>query len=185
MLRRSAVLFAVVGCLAAFGVAGCGSSSSSSTAPGGGTSASGQTTTGGTSFAKTKFVFHTGLAIGAFHHWIYKPFKAGVFSHALSHKLAIVKAALAALFTYHELKLAYHDAQSSKLLRPLVAPISFVITKVNALAAKIKGGQTPASADVSGVESGVGSITSAASAAGAPITEAIPSATQLATGVAQ
>jgi hypothetical protein len=184
MLRRSAVLFAVVGCLAAFGVTACGSSSSS-TAAGGGSSASGPTTTEGTSFAKTKFVFHTGLAIGAFHHWIYKPFKTGAFSHPLTHKFAILKAALAALFTYHELRLAYHDAQSSSILRPLVAPIGFVITKVNELTTKIKGGQTPTNSDVSGVESGVGNITSVASAAGAPITEKIPSASQLATGVAQ
>jgi hypothetical protein len=184
MLRRSAVLFAVVGCLAALGVAGCGSSSSS-TGSVGGSSASGQTTTGGTSFAKTKFVFHVGLAIGAFHRWIYKPFKAGAFSHPLTHKLTILKAALAAVFTYHELKLAYHDAQSSKILRPLVSPIGLVITGVSALAAKIKGGQAPTSGDVNGVESGVGNITSTASAAGAPITEAVPSATQLASGVSQ
>ncbi len=185
MLRRSVALFAVVGCLAALVVAGCGSSSSSTTVGGGSASSvPGQTATTGTSFAKTKFVFHMALAIGAFHHWIYKPFKSGAFSKPLSHKFAILKAALAALFTYHELKLAYTDAQSSKILKPLVAPITFVITKIQALEAKVKGGQAPTSADVNSAESAVGNVTSLAGAAGSPITEQIPSAAQLATGVA-
>lgn len=185
MLRRSAVLFAVVGCLAALVIAGCGSSSSSSSAAGASSAAGSSTSTGGTSFAKTKFVFHAGLAFGAFHRWIYKPFKAGVFGKPLSHKAAILKGVAAALFTYHELKLAYKDAQSSKILRPLVAPIGFVIAGVNALHAKIKGGAKPTSADVNGIESGIGNISSLAGAAGNPITEAIPSPAQLAAGVAQ
>jgi hypothetical protein len=54
--------------------------------------------------AKTKFVFHAGLAFGAFHHVIYGPFKAENFTHPLSHKAAVANAALAAKFVYHELE---------------------------------------------------------------------------------
>ena len=56
-------------------------------------------------------MLHAGLAFGAFHRWIYKPAKAGDLSHPLEHKLTTVKAALAAAFVYHELKLALADAQ--------------------------------------------------------------------------
>ena len=49
-----------------------------------------------TSFAKTKFVIHAGLAFGAFKHFIYDPWKAGDFKKLFSHKIALAKAALAA-----------------------------------------------------------------------------------------
>jgi hypothetical protein len=32
------------------------------------------------SFAKTKFVLHAGLAFGAFHRYLYKPYQAGTFN---------------------------------------------------------------------------------------------------------
>src|SRR5205807_538341 len=84
MLRRSAVLLAVISCLALV-AAGCGSKSSSSTS-------GGTVSTSTTHLAKTKFVFHAGLAFGAFHHFVYKPFRAGDFKHPLSHKLTVAKA---------------------------------------------------------------------------------------------
>jgi hypothetical protein len=192
MLRRSAVLLAVTGCLAALVVAGCGSSKSSSTsaAPAGGSTPTvtspatgGGTTTSKVSFAKTKFVFHAGLAFGAFHRWIYGPFRAGVFAKPLTHKAAIAKAALAALFTYHELKLAAHDVQASKILRTLFSPLTFVINKVRALSAAIRGGHVSGS-EINGVNSGIAGVTSPASAAGAPIAEKVPTAGQLSAGVA-
>lgn len=59
-------------------------------------------------FAKTKFLLHAGLAFGAFHRYIYKPFKNGGFTPVSSHKLAIVKAGAAGLFAYHEIKISEH-----------------------------------------------------------------------------
>jgi hypothetical protein len=193
MLRRSAVLFAVVGCLAALVVAGCGSSksSSSSAATGGGSTATatspatgGGTTTTKVSFAKTKFVFHAGLAFGAFHRWIYRPFRAGVFGKPLMHKAAIVKAAAAALFTYHELRLAAHDVQASKILRTLFAPLRFVINKVRALGAAIRQGGHVSGTQINGINTSISGITSSASAAGATVVDRVPTAGQLAAGVA-
>ena len=64
-------------------------------------------------FAKTKFVLHAGLAFGAFHRWIYKPFKAGELSHPFRHKLVFVKALAAGAFVLHEVKLAREDAAHS------------------------------------------------------------------------
>ena len=160
-------------CVFALAVAGCGSSSSSPTtsaaAAGGTTSA----TTTTTHLAKTKFVLHAGLAFGAFHRWIYKPAKAGELSHPLEHKLTTIKAALAAAFVYHELKLALADAQASPTLSKLVAPITDLQNKLHGLAGSVKSGGASAS-DVDGIDSTISSIKSQAAAAGQTITEQTP-----------
>jgi len=38
--------------------------------------------------AKTKFVLHAGLAFGAFHRYIYEPFRSGAFTSPLHHGLS-------------------------------------------------------------------------------------------------
>ena len=83
-------------------------------------------------FAKTKFVLHAGLAFGAFHRYIYKPYKAGDFTPVSSHKLTIVKAGAAGLFAYHEIKIALVDAQSSPTLSKLVSPLTRSLRRADA-----------------------------------------------------
>jgi hypothetical protein len=171
MLRRPAVLLSVIASIAAFGVVGCGSSSSSSSSAssGGAAVSSGTTSTASTtSFAKTKFILHVGLAGGAFHRWIYKPFKAGAFSKPLSHKLAIVKAALSSLFIYHELKLAATDAKSSKILSTLVAPITASVAAMSALRSKLVKGKFDG-AEIDQVQQLGGQVVSEASSKGIQI----------------
>lgn len=177
MLRRTAVLTMVLACLAAVGVAGCGSSKSSSSSSAAGTTAT-------THLAKTKFVFHAALAFGAFRHFIYTPARAGELTHPLSHKLTVVKAGAAALFTYHELKLAAQDVKSSPLLSKLFAPITIVATKLKNLASSIKGGHA-SSSEVDGINSSLASVKSTASSNGQGFSDQVPSAAQLAAGVAQ
>ena len=47
-------------------------------------------------FAKTKFVLHMGLAFGAFHRYVYKPWKSGSFSSGAKGRVkAILKAGTA------------------------------------------------------------------------------------------
>ncbi len=129
--RRALALLAVLAvCLA---LAACGSSSSSSTASPG----SASTTSGQVHFAKTKFVLHAGLAFGAFHRYIYKPWRAGDLRHPFSHKLTLIKAGLAGAFVYHELKLALHDAQSSPTLSKLVAPITALDNRLHGLSGHV------------------------------------------------
>jgi hypothetical protein len=167
---RSPVCLVAVVCVLSLAAAGCGSSSSSTSSAAAPASA---TSTATTHLAKTKFVLHAGLAFGAFHRWIYKPAKAGDLSHPLEHKLTTVKAALAAAFVYHELKLALADAQASPTLSKLVAPITDLQNKLHDLAGSVKsGGASPA--DVEGLDSTVSSIKSQAAAAGQPITEQTP-----------
>jgi hypothetical protein len=169
-MRYPVSLVALVAVVALAATA-CGSSSTPSTS----SAASGVATsaTSTTKFAKTKFVLHAGLAFGAFHRWIYKPAKAGDLSHPLEHKFTTVKAALAAAFVYHELKLALADAQADPTLSKLVAPITDLQNKLHGLAGSVKSGGA-SQADVNGLDGTVSSIESQASAAGQPITEQTP-----------
>jgi hypothetical protein len=114
------------------------------------------------------------LAFGAFHRWIYKPAKAGELSHPLEHKLTTVKAALAAAFVYHELRLALADAQADPTLSKLVAPITALQNKLHDLAGSVKSGGASA-ADVSGLDGTISSIKDQAASSGQPITEQTPS----------
>jgi hypothetical protein len=119
-------------------------------------------------FAKTKFLLHAGLAFGAFHRYLYKPLKAGVFSKPLSHKAALVKAGLATAFLVHELKIAYTDAQSSPTLTKLVRPITALKTKATTMIAGLKAGHYDP-ARINSAQSDVASITSQAAGAGAQV----------------
>ena len=166
-MRYPVSLIAVLICLS-LAIAGCGSSSSSSP-----TSPAAATTTSTTKFAKTKFVLHAGLAFGAFHRWIYKPAKAGELSHPLEHKLTTLKAALAAAFVYHELKLALADAQADPTLSKLVAPITALQNKFHDLVGSVKSGGASAS-DVAGLDGPISSIKDQAAGAGQSITEQTP-----------
>ncbi len=172
-MKNRLTLIAILSVLA-ISLVGCGSSNSggSSSAAGGAAPAAGSTSST-THFAKTKFVLHAALAFGAFHHWIYKPAKAGELSHPLHHPFVATKAALAAAFTYHELKLALADAQADPTLSKLVAPITALENKLHGVESSVKSGGTSA-ADATGLDGAVSSIKSQAAAAGQPITEQTP-----------
>jgi hypothetical protein len=178
-IRHLTLILAVTGCLAAFGLYGCGSSGSSSSSAGGSSVAASSSAT--THFAKTKFLLHAGLAFGAFHHFIYDPFKAGDLRHPFLHKLTLIKAGLAALFVYHELKLAAVDVHSSKILSALFRPLTAAADKIKSLRSSIvSGGSGPSG--VTGLNSQLTQIGSTASSKGQTIGETVPSASQLASG---
>jgi hypothetical protein len=158
----------------ALAASACGSSSKSSSTTSAAAPATSATSTNGVKLAKTKFALHAGLAFGAFHRWIYKPLKAGDFAHPLSHKAALVKAGLAGAFTYHELGLALHDAQSDPTLSKLVAPITDLQNKINGTTSSLKSGHADP-AQIEDVNGSIGSIHTQAASAGQPITEQVPS----------
>ena len=166
--RHAAAMSAALIVVLALALAGCGSSSSSSSA--GGAAASSSTTTGHTSFAKTKFVLHAGLAFGAFHRWIYKPYKAGDFRHPTAHKLTVAKALLAAGFVKHEVGLSLHDAQSSPTLSKLVSPITALQNRIHGLTGQIHGGGE----GLSQTDGSISSIEQQSSQSGSPIQEKTP-----------
>jgi hypothetical protein len=161
--------------LVAFLAAGCKSSST-------GAAGSGATATAGasvvpascpseaTGFAKTKFVAHAALGFGAFHRYIYKPYRAGTFRSGAHGRLgAFIKAALAALFIKREVRLASVAAQKSPALcKHIVAPLRTVSETVEAAVSKLKSGDT---SGVGAVQSAISQVKSQASSQGASITE--------------
>ena len=129
-----------------------------------------------------KFALHAGLAFGAFHRWIYKPLKDGTFSGGLfKHKLALVKAGLAGLFAYHELRLAIQDAQASPKLHKLVAPVTALGDKLKSIGDGAKNGNVDPSR-ITSANGHVGSLTGLAKQAGISINPQEPSASALAGG---
>jgi hypothetical protein len=146
--------------VAVIALAGCGSSSSS-----GQSSAS---SAPHVHFAKTKFLLHAGLAFGAFHRYIYKPFRNGGFTPVSSHKLAIVKAGAAGLFAYHEVKIALVDARSSATLSKLVSPLTALQTRLSSLGHQLHGGHLNPAA-ITGANSSVSNLTGLGAKSGAAI----------------
>lgn len=166
-MHRFVVVLVSVALLAAAG--GCGSSSKSGSGSASSGSSSGQPAKK-IRFAKTKFVLHAGLAFGAFHRYLYKPYKAGRFRKGASGRVkAFIKGAAAALFTVHELKIALRDAQSSKLLSKLVSPITALQARFSALRGRLKAGDTDPSADITALNGQVDGVRGQSSRLGAAI----------------
>ena len=164
MRLRSLIAVALIAMTALVG-AGCGSKSGSAA------STPATQTAPATHLAKTKFVLHAGLAFGAFHRYIYKPFKAGKFSGGLlHHKLATVKAALAGAFAYREVKLALTDARSSRLLSTLLAPLLALQTKLSSLTARLKHGSADPAA-IQSAQSATDMIAAGSARAGQPVSD--------------
>ncbi|NMH95734.1 hypothetical protein [Pseudonocardia acidicola] len=134
------------------------------------------------SFDKTKFVLHAGLAFGAFHHFIYTPYKNGSFAAgAHGRTAALVKAGLAGAFTVHELNIAKQDAESDPHLCKLVAPFDEASAGLSGLAAKIKDG-TAGPQDLDKVNGQVTTLQQGSAANGVPVPDQVPSDAQLAGG---
>ncbi len=162
------VLVLVLTMSAALVASGCGKSSTDASV-----ASAGQTseTTSSTKFAKTKFALHAGLAFGAFHRYIYKPYKSGAFSGGLFHrKLTTVKAGLAAAFAYHELKLALADARGSAILSKALSPLLALQTKLNGLTSSLKDGKVDA-ASLESANTDTSSIAQAGQQAGQPVSD--------------
>jgi hypothetical protein len=155
--RGGAVVAALV---LALGLTACGSSGSAGSSSG----------SPHVHFAKTKFVLHAGLAFGAFHRYIYKPLRSGGFTPVLHHKAAIVKAGVAALFVYHEVKLALVDARSSPLLSKLVSPLTALQSRLTGLHNSLSAGHLD-SGSITTANSAVSSIASQSAHSGATIRE--------------
>lgn len=89
---------------------------------------------------KTRFLLHVGAAYYAFHHFVWARYK----SHQLDlhHKANLIKAGLALLFAYHELKVAYGIAtkSNSKLLHALVSPLAAFMDRAQSVGTELKAG---------------------------------------------
>jgi hypothetical protein len=162
--------------------AGCGRSSPSSAASPASASASAAPGAAcqhvnSVAFDKTKFVFHAGLAFGAFHHFIHAPYRVGTL-HGVG---ALAKAGLAGLFTVHELKLAKADAESSPTLCHLAAPFDKASAAISSSLGQIRSGKA-SSQDIEGLNNDVNAVQRGAQDGGVPAPDRVPSDAELASG---
>lgn len=123
-----------------------------------------------TSFAKTKFVAHSGLAFGAFHRWLWKPFQAGTFKKGADGRIkAFIKGGLSALFVKREVRLAATEVQADPTLcKAIIAPLDKLGDTVQAAFDKLKGGDASGITDLN---SSIGAIESTSQKDGVPIQE--------------
>ena len=94
---------------------------------------------------KTRFLLHVGAAYFAFHHFVWARYKKHQLD--LHHKANLIKAGLALLFAYHELKVANGIATKShsKLLHALVSPLNALMGKDDSVGNQLKSGKLDAS----------------------------------------
>jgi hypothetical protein len=123
-----------------------------------------------TAFARTKFAGHVGLAAGSFHHWIWKPFKAGSLQKGAHHRvIAIAKAVATAAFVQHEIKQAIQDVKASPgLCKAVITPLSELQNAFGNLASTLGTGNF---ASLAGINASVASLLAVADRNGAQITE--------------
>lgn len=130
-------------------------------------------------FAKTRFVANAGLAAGATYQWIVKPYREGRFKKGADGRtFALVKAGLAGAFAYNRLKAAAENAENDPLLSEAVAPLTAGIDKLKDLGTKLRNGEA-GEADIASFESVIKDVKDAGRSAGAPVTDKVPSVSQL------
>lgn len=99
-------------------------------------------------FAKTRFVLNSGLALGAFHRYLYKPYKSGAFSKGQKGRVsASIKAAGATGFIVWRLNHAKNDAAANPTLcRAIVAPVNQLVASIKGLKSRLLTGGDVSSA---------------------------------------
>lgn len=160
------------------GLTACGSSSSTNTAGSTDTTSTSMNTSAPTdcptkndkAFAKTRFVANVGIIVGTFHHWIWKPYKAGKFTKgAKGRTVALIKAGLAAAFIANRTNAAVKDAKASPALcKSIGGPLSAAAAKLNGLKDAIKGGNF---GELAAINSVFATVTSVMAAAGMHVKE--------------
>ena len=167
-IGRPALILPLAVLLAALGLVagGCGGAKTTTS-----TNAQGQTVVScQISFAKTKFLLHTGIAAGAFYRYIYNPWHAGAFKQgAPGRKKALAKGAASGLVVVHELRTAARDAQcDGPALKALARPMTAALAAATTLSALSSGGGV---GSIGAAGTAFEHLKSAASAAGATITQ--------------
>jgi hypothetical protein len=122
-------------------------------------------------------VAHAGLAFGAFHRYIWKPYQAGSFKQGASGRTkAFAKAGAAGLFAANRLNAARKlIGADPKLCKALKVPAEKVAGMFSSLADKFKSGQLDQSTIGSASSAVDGLKNDAKSQAGANIQEKTPS----------
>lgn len=125
-------------------------------------------------FAKTKFLLHTGLALGSVKRWIVTPYTDGAFRQgAPGRTKALAKAATAGTFAVNELRLARNAALSDDRLRPLAEGLSNLEGRASAMLPSLAAG-TLNPTKLAGLGATAAGIAASAKSLGVPITAQTP-----------
>ncbi|MFC9977943.1 hypothetical protein ACFVH6_44255 [Spirillospora sp. NPDC127200] len=126
-------------------------------------------------FAKTRFTADAGLAFGAFHRWIYKPYKAGTFNKGAEGRTkAFVKAGAAAAFAANRLNAARKMVDADpKLCGALKKPLDSLTNTLSGMVDRLKSGDVNP-AEIGALGGAIDSFKDDASKNGAGITERTP-----------
>jgi hypothetical protein len=171
MRRLLALTSACLLVVAALVASGCGDKTVTTTGSNGQVSTR---TVPDVKFAKTKFLLHTGLALGSVKRWIVTPYTAGAFQKgAPGRAKALTKAAAAGAFSVSELRLARNAALSDDKLRPLADKLGSLADQAQALLPSIASGSLNP-LKLAGIGASAASVTALAKKLGAPITEQTP-----------
>ncbi|MBW8481947.1 hypothetical protein [Actinomadura parmotrematis] len=181
MLRKIIVLPVLLATLVGAGACGGGSKDAAPVGNTGSAVAASGTASGSASpaacpseatakLAKTRFVADAGLAFGAFHRWIYKPYQAGTFkSGADGRTKAIVKAAAAGAFALNRLNAGRKMVNADPTLcKALKQPLDAAWNKISQLTGKLKSGDVDPS-EIGAVGGALDALKSQASQAGVNI----------------
>ncbi|MFC5719990.1 hypothetical protein ACFP1Z_07370 [Streptomyces gamaensis] len=126
-------------------------------------------------FAKTRFVANAGLASGAAYQWIIKPYRNGAFKKGANGRTsALIKAGLAGTFSYNRFKAAINNAKGDPTLAKAVAPLTSGVDSLKGLTTKFRKGEAGDS-DANSFDKVIGSVKDAGKSAGAPVTDQVPS----------
>jgi len=124
-------------------------------------------------FATAKFALHAGLAFGAFHRYIYKPYKARKFDRPngrFARARTYAKAGLAGAFAVHETRLAIRNARKSESLAGLVDALVALQGRFGGLVPGLGGAGLDA-AELDRIDGAVRDITRRSAGAGTTVTE--------------
>lgn len=176
-MRRIALVLA--GLLMMAGLTSCGSSGDTTSGASGASDTSSSVSTAAPAdcptkntkaFAKTRFVGDVGLIAGSFHHWIWKPYRAGRLAKgAKGRTFALVKAAAAALLIARLSDNAVKNAKASPLLCTSIAgPLSAVSARIHGLGDQLRKGDF---GELATINSLLASATSVMAAAGMHVKE--------------
>ena len=172
-----------VALIAGCGPAGSSAGSSSSVASANSTSAAGTAdaaascpTSNTRSFAKTRFAGDVGLAIGTFHRYLYKPYRAGSFKKGTNGRIkALLKGGATAALDVKLLHNAEKNIQANPTLcKKLYAPMSQAITKLDSLKTNVIHGNFT---DLGAANSLLGGVLSNGNSSGAGIKESTDTST--------
>ena len=109
---------------------------------------------------KARFVADVGLAFGSFHHWIWKPYRAGKLAKGADHRLInIGKAGVAAALTAHLMKNARENVQADPTLCNAIGePIAKLSDLVSNLKSKLVHGDFATLTTVAGAVTSLSSL---------------------------